>query len=140
MDIITYALCKKKIEQALNGAGALKGEKGDPGKSAYELAVDAGYTGTVDDWLESLKGAPGHTPYIGDNNNWFINGVDTGVSATGNVEISTENESEEIFIDEPNQVIYTLKDGVSSPVANYKDIQSIENTQIDTLFKQEVKE
>lgn len=29
------------------------------GKSAYELAVDAGYSGTEEEWLESLKGAGG---------------------------------------------------------------------------------
>lgn len=36
-----------------------KGDKGDAGvngKSAYELAVDKGYTGTEEEWLESLKG------------------------------------------------------------------------------------
>ncbi len=37
------------------------GEKGDAGKSAYELAVENGYAGSVDEWLASLavKGEPG---------------------------------------------------------------------------------
>ena len=30
------------------------------GKSAYELAVEQGYSGSVDEWLTSLKGANGH--------------------------------------------------------------------------------
>ena len=30
--------------------------KGDPGKSAYEIAVEQGFVGTEDEWLESLKG------------------------------------------------------------------------------------
>lgn len=34
-------------------------EKGDDGKSAYELAVQQGYTGTLSAWLASLKGAKG---------------------------------------------------------------------------------
>ena len=34
----------------------LYGCKGEPGKSAYELAVEQGYEGTLDEWLESLKG------------------------------------------------------------------------------------
>ena len=34
--------------------------KGEPGKSAYEVALDTGYIGTVDEWLESLKGAQGN--------------------------------------------------------------------------------
>ena len=36
-----------------------KGEKGDPGnngKSAYEIAVQNGYSGTETEWLETLKG------------------------------------------------------------------------------------
>lgn len=32
---------------------------GGNGLSAYDLAVAQGYVGTLDQWLESLKGAPG---------------------------------------------------------------------------------
>ena len=35
------------------------GIKGDPGKSAYEIAVEHGYVGTEKEWLESLKGSDG---------------------------------------------------------------------------------
>lgn len=35
--------------------------RGQDGKSAYQLAVDAGFEGTETQWLESLKGAPGDT-------------------------------------------------------------------------------
>ncbi len=42
-----------------------KGDKGDNGKSAYELAVDNGYKGTVEEWLLSLvgKGENGKSAY-----------------------------------------------------------------------------
>ena len=33
--------------------------KGDPGKSAYEIAVEHGYVGTEEEWLASLHGATG---------------------------------------------------------------------------------
>lgn len=33
--------------------------KGSTGKSVYDVAVEAGYTGTVDEWLQSLKGSTG---------------------------------------------------------------------------------
>lgn len=36
-----------------------KGDKGDPGLSAYGVAVEGGYIGTASEWLESLKGAKG---------------------------------------------------------------------------------
>jgi hypothetical protein len=43
MDLVTYALCKKYVKASLAGAGALKGEDG---KSAYEVAVQNGYSGS----------------------------------------------------------------------------------------------
>ena len=46
MDLVTYALAKRYVKASLAGAGALKGEKGDPGKTAYEVAVKNGYSGS----------------------------------------------------------------------------------------------
>lgn len=37
---------------------------GPEGKSAYEVAVEEGYTGTEEEWLASLKGPIGETPDI----------------------------------------------------------------------------
>ena len=48
-----YAQLLKKIEEAGKGAD---------GKSAYEIAVEHGYVGTEEEWLESLKGKDGETP------------------------------------------------------------------------------
>ena len=36
-----------------------QGPSGAPGKSAYEIAVEDGFTGNIQEWLESLKGADG---------------------------------------------------------------------------------
>lgn len=55
------AVSEKYTRDSLEGAGALKG---DPGDSAYEVAVKNGYSGTESEWLESLQGedgAPGPT-------------------------------------------------------------------------------
>jgi hypothetical protein len=41
------------------GSPGVPGLDGAPGKSAYELAVQAGYTGTEAEWLSSLKGPKG---------------------------------------------------------------------------------
>ena len=38
---------------------ACQGTEGKPGKSAYEIAVDNGFEGTEQEWLDSLKGADG---------------------------------------------------------------------------------
>lgn len=99
-----WALIKPKV-------GTIKGEKGDKGdagtngKSAYEVAVANGYTGTQAQWLASLKGADGAPgkdgsagkdgqtwqPYIADDKHWhirLINSVDmpaiVGVITQGN--------------------------------------------------------
>ncbi len=62
----------------------------EDGKSAYELAVEEGYTGTLEEWLASLKGdtgpsgADGISPHIGENGNWYIGSTDTGVTAQCN--------------------------------------------------------
>ena len=49
-----YVQLLKKIEEA--------GGQGKDGKSAYEIAVAHGFTGTEDEWLESLKGKDGTVP------------------------------------------------------------------------------
>lgn len=72
MDIKSYILAKKYVDTVIAGAGSLQG------KSAYEIAVEQGFKGTEQEWLDSLKGT---TPSIGDNGNWFIGDVDTGVLA-----------------------------------------------------------
>ena len=69
------ALQFKKISQSLNAlkskdkeleekvtsleTSAVPGPKGADGKSAYEIAKENGYTGTKEEWLQSLKGERG---------------------------------------------------------------------------------
>ena len=43
-------------EKGEDGQDGLDGLNGRPGKSAYEIAVDLGYSGTIDEWIDSLKG------------------------------------------------------------------------------------
>ena len=91
------------VQEMLNSA--MEGVKaGENGLSAYEVAQKNGFDGTEEEWLESLKGADGYapkkgidyfdgqdgnpgkdgaTPTIGENGNWFINGVDTGKPSRG---------------------------------------------------------
>lgn len=56
---------------------------GENGLSAYEIAVIYGFDGTEAEWLDSLKGKPGITPTIGENGNWFIGEMDTGIPCKG---------------------------------------------------------
>jgi hypothetical protein len=47
IDITTYILAKKYVDHRIT-------ESGIAGKSAYEIAVDNGFQGTEQEWLESL--------------------------------------------------------------------------------------
>lgn len=76
MDVVSYILSKRYIDDSLAGAGALKG------KSAYEIAQENGFKGSASDWLASLKG---DSPQIGPNGTWIVNGVDTGVIASPSI-------------------------------------------------------
>jgi len=59
--------------QGIKGDTGKTGEKGDPGEqgeqglSAYQVAVNAGFSGSVNQWLESLVGAKGDTGKKGDD-------------------------------------------------------------------------
>ncbi len=51
---------------------------GKDGKSAYEIAVENGFKGTVTEWLESLKGEPGEA----DENSNTINNIYEDITVT----------------------------------------------------------
>lgn len=53
----------KIFDKAQNKWVIFPGSMGTPGRSAYELAVQQGYKGTLDEWLKSIKGADGRDAY-----------------------------------------------------------------------------
>lgn len=55
---LDYYIDKSEIEDLIEDA-ALQGPPGPEGKSAYEVAVDNGFSGTESQWLTSLVGSPG---------------------------------------------------------------------------------
>ena len=50
--------------QGPHGEQGPSGQDGAPGKSAYEIAVEDGFTGNIQEWLESLKGDSGYSPTV----------------------------------------------------------------------------
>ena len=60
-DVTPNSAYRIAIEHGFEGTVEdwLNSLKGDPGKSAYEIAVDCGFTGTREEWLATLKGEPG---------------------------------------------------------------------------------
>lgn len=71
--------------------------KGERGYSAYEIAVQEGFTGTVDEWLESLKGADGTMVFedLTDDQRAMLKGDkgDTGVGIQSIEQTTTSDES-----------------------------------------------
>ena len=70
-----YSIINTYVNQTIEASGG--------GKSAYQIALDIGFLGTEQEWLLSLQG---QSPYIGENGNWFVGTLDTGVSAIPKVE------------------------------------------------------
>lgn len=96
------------------------------GASAYEIAVENGFTGTEEEWLASLKGEDGNTPYIQDGY-WYIDGVSTGVKAQGKDGVTpvkgkdyfTENEKTEIARQASVIASESVQETVSSGIATH---------------------
>ena len=80
-----------KIGNRFVGVPVMRGENGKTPEIRLEGKVlqyrfDAdGEWQTIFDFstVETVKGDPGDTPYIGANGNWFIGNTDTGVKAQG---------------------------------------------------------
>ncbi|MBQ8497971.1 MAG: InlB B-repeat-containing protein [Clostridia bacterium] len=70
-------------------ASCSQGETGATGKSAYELAVENGYTGTVTEWLASLVGEAGETGADGKDGKDGVDGI-AGTNGKSAYEIAVE--------------------------------------------------
>ena len=77
---------KKEVE--------LPAGSGENGKSAYELAVEAGFEGTLEEWLDSINGKDGisvEKTWVGDDEHLYVQMSDGKVLDAGDV-IKTELE------------------------------------------------
>lgn len=106
-----WTLIKPKV-------GTIKGEKGDngaDGKSAYEVAVANGYTGTQAQWLASLKGADGAPgkdgqtwqPYIADDKHWHIRLINN-VDMPDIVGVITQGDANDLTMDDNYRIDGTV--------------------------------
>ena len=115
-----WTLIKPKV-------GTIKGEKGDKGdagtngKSAYEVAVANGYTGTQAQWLASLKGADGAPgkdgsagkdgqtwqPYIADDKHWHIRLINN-VDMPAIVGVITQGDANDLTMDDNYRIDGTV--------------------------------
>ena len=82
-----------------NGKEIQSGGVGADGKSAYEVAVNNGYTGTEQEWIESLKGEQGEKGDRGDSGVTIpINGFFTMyVDEDSNLYVLSETDMSGVF-------------------------------------------
>lgn len=99
--LILYEVSKLELPQGEKGEKGDRGEKGEQGiqgesglngsngLSAYELAAENGFTGSLNDWLLSLKGKDGA---IGEKGADGVNGIngENGVNGKSAFEIAQE--------------------------------------------------
>ena len=84
---ITFSDGKTQTFQVTNGKDGAQGIQGLPGKDGKTPEIKVGVNGNwfvdgVDSGV-SANGIDGDTPYIGENGNWWIGDKDTGVKAQG---------------------------------------------------------
>ena len=84
-----YTQLLQKIGEVQHGKDGADGKDGKDGLSAYELAVENGFTGTLAEWLASLKGEDGENGVDGkdgvngsDGKSAYIIAVEHGFSGT----------------------------------------------------------
>ena len=96
-DLYTQLLAemKKLLSEVQNGSNGTNGKDGENGLSAYELAVQNGFTGTLTEWLNSLKGADGKD---GINGKDGVDGDSPEVSGYATTEYVEERLSEILVI------------------------------------------
>ena len=96
-----------------NGKEIQSGSVGADGKSAYEVAVNNGYTGTEQEWIESLKGKQGEKGDRGDSGiTTPINGFFTMyVDGDGNLWVLSETDMSNTFeYDEATGNLYFVQE------------------------------
>lgn len=117
---ITFACLTASID-AGDGAG------GADGKSAYELAVENGFEGTLEDWLDSLKGADGANGENGqggiDGTVWFTGrGLPTATEQTENLKGAKKGD---FYINLNTNTVYIKSDGTWELLVNVNEKDNV---------------
>ena len=98
-----YTQLLKKLSEIQTGAN------GKDGRSAYEIAIENGFVGTVAEWLESLKGRDGKDGLSGKNGKDGEDGL-PGKDGTNGKDGKDGRDG---------------KDGVSPDLTNYPDTDAV---------------
>lgn len=121
-------------EKGENGEQGIQGERGNDGndgKSAYQVAVDNGFIGTEQEWLESLKGADGSNGTAADVSGKIDNGG--GVAK----EVALTKAEYNALATKEQDTLYIITDDVPSEKAYAYKVCPINNiTNLTDLVQQ----
>lgn len=109
--IVTYD------DDTTEDAGEVQTVQGEDGKSAYEVAVEHGYSGTEEEWLESLKGEPGEEGFSPE--------ITVKESTSERYVLTIKTKDDEF--DTPN-----LKGGGSGSASRMSDLEDVQLTSLTT--------
>lgn len=92
--------------------------RGKPGKSAYDVAVDNGFEGTEEDWLDSLRGQNGSDGDRGPSGASWFGCYPTVNQSTGQITGGyCDGTNQEIFNEwADDRMIFLLVDGIIVPM------------------------
>ena len=117
---------KKLLSEVQNGSNGTNGKDGENGLSAYELAVQEGFTGSLAEWLNSLKGADGQDGINGKDGADGRNGTN-GKDGLSAYEIAIQNG----FIGTEYEWLTSLKgedgaDGTSPEISGFATTEYVD--------------
>ena len=81
-----------------NGTNGINGTNGQDGKSAYDIAVEQGFVGTEQEWLESLKGQDGIVMDAPSDGKAYARKDSAWVETVEAVNVYTKTEANEAFL------------------------------------------
>ena len=120
---------KKLLSEVQNSNNGTNGKDGENGLSAYELVVQEGFTGSLAEWLNSLKGADGKNGVDGKDGADGLNGKDgingkDGENGLSAYEIALKNG----FIGTESEWLSSLKgkDGTSPEVSEFATTEYVD--------------
>lgn len=118
-------------EQGIQGIQGERGNDGNDGKSAYQIAIDNGFVGTEQEWLESLKGADGSDGTAADVSGKIDNGG--GVAK----EVALTKAEYNALATKEQDTLYIITDDVPSEKAYAYKVCPINNiTNLTDLVQQ----
>lgn len=127
----------KTGEQSFDVLNGQNGENGTDGKSAYQIAVENGFVGTVEEWLESLNGKPGSNATLEAGDGISING--DAISVTTPVQgVYSQEEYDALPEEKRNSGMYVITDangsgeGDNGSGSGAGEVYSTEETRIGT--------